>query len=113
MIEPLQQAEFNAQRLLTEHPPVWCHPSKRLVFEIACPAGSTSHGIIRYSRWAPRKLPARIAWPPPHDLVLPRPDFYDYQPCGGAAPSMEWHVNFADPHLFVAYGSSLLAQDEM
>ena len=25
----------------------------------------------------------------------------------------EWHVNFADPALFVAYGSSLFAQDEM
>jgi hypothetical protein len=24
-----------------------------------------------------------------------------------------WHVNFADPQLFVAYGSQLLAQDEL
>ena len=28
---------------------------------------------------------------------------------GGA----EWHVNFADPRLFVSYGSGLFAQDEM
>ncbi|HVP14943.1 MAG TPA: hypothetical protein VMS88_05330, partial [Terriglobales bacterium] len=28
-------------------------------------------------------------------------------------PCLEWHVNFADPELFVAYGSGLLAQDEM
>lgn len=26
---------------------------------------------------------------------------------------MEWHVNFADPHLFVAYAGPLFAQDEM
>ncbi len=24
-----------------------------------------------------------------------------------------WHVNFADRHLFVAYGSPLMAQDEI
>jgi hypothetical protein len=26
---------------------------------------------------------------------------------------VEWHMNFADPDLFVAYGSPLLAQDEL
>ncbi len=29
------------------------------------------------------------------------------------ACQQEWWVNFADPHLFVAYGSSLFAQDEI
>lgn len=42
-----------------------------------------------------------------------RPDFYDYEPVGDAASLVEWHVNFADPRLFAAYGSALFAQDEM
>ncbi len=36
---------------------------------------------------------------------------YDYVPVAEGA--VEWHVNFADPSLFVAYGGSLFAQDEM
>ena len=37
------------------------------------------------------------------------PGYYEY--AGGDAAT--WHVNFADPFLFVAYGSRLLAQDEL
>jgi hypothetical protein len=42
-----------------------------------------------------------------------RADTYDYQPALRAADAVEWHVNFSDPELFVAYGTRLLAQDEM
>jgi hypothetical protein len=35
--------------------------------------------------------------------------YYDY---AGSDEGI-WHVNFADPRLFVAYGSPLLAQDEL
>ena len=31
----------------------------------------------------------------------------------GFGAGLEWHVNFADPHLFFAYGGPLFAQDEM
>ena len=34
--------------------------------------------------------------------------YYEYDGADGI-----WHVNFADPQLFVAYGSGLLAQDEL
>lgn len=40
-----------------------------------------------------------------------REDVFSYGPPTGGA--FEWHVNFADPNLFVAYGSQLLAQDEL
>ena len=113
MIAPLDQAEFDTAHLMTEHPPVWHHSSKKLVFAIACPPGTLHGGRLRYSRWPAFPLPARIAGPPALDFVLPRPDFYDYQPIGETEPCQEWHVNFADPRLFVAYSSSLLAQDEM
>ena len=35
------------------------------------------------------------------------------RPALDRADAVEWHVNFADPSLFVAYGSRLFAQDEM
>jgi hypothetical protein len=46
-------------------------------------------------------------------MLLARPGFYDYVPVLDPAEAIEWHVNFADPHLFVAYGGPLFAQDEM
>jgi hypothetical protein len=42
-----------------------------------------------------------------------REDVYDYAPVLKEPGAVEWHVNFADPNLFVAYGSGLFAQDEM
>jgi len=42
-----------------------------------------------------------------------REDVFDYVPAPGAGPAVEWHLNFAASDLFCAYGSSLLAQDEM
>ena len=41
-----------------------------------------------------------------------RPGFFDYGPARDA-DVVEWHVNFADPELFVAYAGGLFAQDEM
>jgi len=38
---------------------------------------------------------------------------YDYRPVLEAGAGVEWHVNFADPNLFYAYGSYLFAQDEI
>jgi endo-1,4-beta-mannosidase len=45
-------------------------------------------------------------------VVAPE-DVYDYKPAWLEGKSLEWHVNFADPHLFTAYGTSLFTQDEM
>ena len=47
------------------------------------------------------------------ERVEVRERVYDYRPATGMAGAVEWHVNFADPRLFTAYGSGLLAQDEM
>ena len=38
---------------------------------------------------------------------------YDYAPVPDLPDAVEWHVNFADPLLFTAYGSGLFAQDEL
>ncbi|MEX0774746.1 MAG: hypothetical protein WD042_03420 [Phycisphaeraceae bacterium] len=112
MSQPLYRRTFDARTLLTEHPPQLRHPHKRALFEIAYADGPVSQGQVEVTRWPQASieeafiLPATIA-------AEVRPDFYDYRPALGDLPGVEWHVNFADPHLFVAYGSGLFAQDEM
>ena len=48
---PLHHDTFHAHRLMTEHPPVLRDPNKRVVFDVACPAGTVHEGEIAYSRW--------------------------------------------------------------
>jgi hypothetical protein len=113
MRAPLERREFEARRLLTDHPPVWHHRSKQLVYGIACPAGSPHSGRLRYSRWPTLLLPASIDVDRALERAAARPGFYDYLSGEDRPDRVEWHVNFADQHLFVAYGSDLFAQDEM
>ncbi len=113
MADPLESREFDTQRLFAEHPPVWEHPNKVAVYEVLCPAGAIHSGRLRYSRWPALPLPERIDVAGSLARVQARPGFYDYARVSTTANAVEWHVNFADPHLFVAYGSRLFAQDEM
>jgi len=93
--------------LLAEHPPLLHHPHKKLVFDLACPAGAPHAGRIELTRWDPVPLPTGRSLADTQVEVLP--GYYDYR--GG--DEGVWHLNFADPHLFVAYGTALLAQDEL
>jgi len=113
---PLQRDTFHAHRLMTEHPPVLHDPNKRLVFEIACPTGTVHEGEMAYSRWPAFTLPDSFSLEGAGgaaDRVEVRERVYDYAPATGIQGAVEWHVNFADPRLFTAYGSGLFAQDEM
>ncbi len=111
MIEPLERASFAAQELMERTPPRFHHPSKRAVFELACPPGARHGGAVGYSRWPPMRPPDQVWISRAIGRTVAVPGFYDYAPA--LAGSVEWHVNFADPHLFLAYGSGLFAQDEM
>ena len=115
MSMPLYRRELHAASLLRNHPPRFRHPHKAALFEIAYPEGSEPAGTIEVTRWAAH-VPERVSLPPTLDAQV-RPEFYDYAPSAVAVASapaaLEWHVNFANPRLFVAYGSGLLAQDEM
>jgi hypothetical protein len=110
---PTESAVFVAARLMTEHPPVFRHPNKQAVYECACPPGCTHGGEIRYTRWSPMPLPERILPMEGVRRAARCEDLYDYARALSAAGAVEWHVNFADPLLFAAYGSGLFAQDEM
>ena len=102
---------FGAPELLVESPPKIRHSHKRLLLDIAFPAGSLPAGVITYCRWAVMPLPGSVPMPPITKFVA-QEHVYDY-PRKSEFRGLEWHVNFADPHLFVAYGGGLFAQDEM
>ncbi len=108
-IEPLDRARFDATKLFADHPPRWFHPNKQAVFEIACSSGDPFEGEILYSRWPEAPLPS-IATSRGQFRVCPGVFTYDPDTTSDA---LEWHMNFADPHLFGAYSSALLAQDEL
>jgi poly(ADP-ribose)glycohydrolase PARG len=104
-MENLLRRSFDAAALVAAHPPVLRHPHKRLVHELAA-SGPAPTGTIELTRWAAGSVPTAPLHPT--ELVAAA-GYYDY--AGGDAAT--WHVNFADPQLFVAYGSPLLAQDEL
>lgn len=109
---PLESLVFDAEQLMAEHPPVLHDRNKQIVFGIACPEHGVHRGRVAYSRWPEQPLPPRVT----PALAVARVDvhegIYDYAPWARDAAT-EWHVNFADPNLFGAYGSALFAQDEM
>jgi hypothetical protein len=101
----LLRRNYDAAALIREHPPRWRHPHKQLVYELCDGAATT--GAICVTRWAASELPASTAVSPIEAIATP--GYYDY----AGDDRGVWHVNFADPQLFVAYGSRLLAQDEL
>ncbi len=101
-MENLLGRSFVAAELVRAHPPILRHSHKQLVYEVAGPQTS---GTIEVTRWRATGVPTEL-----HAIELvAMPGYYDY--AGDDAAT--WHVNFADPFLFVAYGSRLLAQDEL
>jgi hypothetical protein len=108
---PIARQEFTTKHLMQTHSPVLRDRNKKVVFEIACPQGCSHAGELRYSRWAPMGLPRVVDGQSAAKRVEGRSGFYDYVAAVGTG--VEWHVNFADPNLFFASGSSLLAQDEI
>ena len=106
-LQPLFRREFDTDALVRAQPPRLRHAHKRLVYDLCCPSGTVHEGAITMSRWAALPLPEECLLGPCEVVV--KPAVYDYTPARWPV----WHVNFSDPNLFVAYGSPLLAQDEL
>ncbi len=100
----LLRRDFVAADLMREHPPELTNKNKQLVFELAM-AGPAPEGTISVTRWERAPVPAQLA---ATDFVV-LPGYFDY----AGDQTGVWHVNFADPDLFFAYGGGLLAQDEL
>ncbi|MDO8881205.1 MAG: hypothetical protein Q7W44_10495 [Coriobacteriia bacterium] len=111
--ESLERQTYDVPTLVAEHPPVIHDPNKRAVWEEACPDKCAYAGELGYSRWPALPLSARVDASAHLDRVVDVPTVYDYEPVADLPGAVEWHVNFADPFLFFAYGTGLFAQDEM
>ncbi len=113
--EPLQRRTYQAAELMRRHPGVHRNENKQVVFAIACPAGAIHSSGLEYSRWPEIPLPLPREFDPVRAARLAevRNGFFDYRPVLDPGAGVEWHVNFADPNLFYAYGSALFAQDEI
>ena len=95
-----------AAALRAAHPPRFTDPNKLAV--VAVGEGPWA-GEITVTRVGPAALPPAIPAEAPAWVLSPGPFTYgDDEP--GFTP---WHVNFADPELFFAYGGRLFAQDEV
>ena len=113
MIKPIARYIFDASELVEQEPAQLFSKNKKVVYAIACPPGAVHKGKVNYSRWKYMELPDSISIKGLSNRVTLRAGFYDYLPNEGISKALEWHVNFADPDLFLAYGTDLFAQDEM
>jgi hypothetical protein len=111
-VKPLERESFEAAALMAQFPPKLQNRNKQVIYQIACPQGSSPAGSVTYSRWGAMSLPDHFERQPSLRLIASE-NAYDYRPIDDAGVATEWHVNFADSHLFVAYGSGLFAQDEI
>jgi hypothetical protein len=103
-------AEFEAEALMARHPPQILDANKRLVLELACPAGAKHAGVVEYSRWREIPLPEQLSVPGRCAFEC-REGFFDYGPPPHGVD--DWHLNFAAAELFASYGRGAMAQDEM
>ena len=108
-LKPIDRVSFEAGELIREHPPKLYNANKQLVFEIACSSGFPFEGQVDYARWLAQELPEEVTL---QSAFSVRPGYFAYA-VSGDPTAVAWHVNFSDPHLFVAYGGRLLAQDEL
>ena len=89
--------------------PDWRHPNKRHIFERVQTRRRQHSGQVRVSRWRrPSALPSSVKC----SSVTLRRGWMEYPAEAPSRGSVRWHLNFADPMLFVAAAGPLLAQDE-
>jgi hypothetical protein len=108
-LKPIDRASFKAPELIREHPPRWHDDNKRCVFEIACSSGAPHDGPVTFARWPLQELPISVTGRAPFTIF---PGVFSYSTPDDPA-IVPWYLNFSDPHLFVAYDSGLMAQDEL
>ena len=99
-VNAIERADFRAGELIRDHPPRWHDPNKRVVFNIAWSSGAPFEGQIVFARWE-KEQPARLVTAGGQFSI--RLGAFDYAPAKEAT-LVDWHMNFGDPELFVAYG---------
>ncbi|HEY9617065.1 MAG TPA: hypothetical protein V6C64_09500 [Microcoleaceae cyanobacterium] len=103
---------FELSTLMAQYPPQFRHANKQIVYQIACPPGTTYSGQLVFSRWRSQALPPELI-PAQHPTEIEeRQGYFGYEPATDPT-AIEWYLNFADPDLFAFYSGGLFAQDEM
>ncbi len=110
-LEPICRREFDTAALVTEFPPRFSHPNKKVVYGISCPSDAVHSGRITFSRWAAVTPPAEV--PRNATIIEPREDYFGYESVPADLGRVEWYLNFSHYDLFCAYSGGLFAQDEM
>jgi len=113
MKNPIERLIFKAQELIQEEPAQLYSANKKIVYDLACPSDAVYKGHINYSRWSKMNLPEEISLSDSKTHIFIKDGFFDYLPQEQYSTSIEWHLNFADEDIFIAYGTDLFAQDEM
>ena len=101
---------FKESEIVQSNPLLFRSRNKKIVYDIAMDGATLSGVPSKYVRWRAFDLVDIHEDFPTDDWVVPVVGYYDYKPFGEGVT--DWHVNFADPHLFQFYGTGLLAQDE-
>ena len=105
----LSTHQFDANKLVAEHPPVITDRNKFVVFKLGLSKHHAESPSIGYSRWTQVDLPNYVN---KTDIELIYQNEYFSYP-SSTAVCIEWHLNFAHEDVFGFYGGSLFAQDEM
>ncbi len=103
---------YASQDLVANYPAKLNHKYKKLVYKISCPECSTHSGDITVSRWSAISIESMSLKIVNRSVIEMRSGYFVYDR-NNLSNEIEWHLNFADAYLFFAYGSPLLAQDEL
>ena len=109
----LFQKDYNIGDLLGKYFPIWKNANKIYLKSLHEHIDYNRKENVSYSRWSNFSCEDKI-----FDLNCKfkldiQANRYTYQDDYDKANEMHWYKNFADSHLFVAYYSSLFAQDEI
>lgn len=108
-LKEISRLHFSVAYLLTEYPAKWTNEKKRLAVEHVCSNKKYTSKHVTITRWEEAELhntiPKRIT------RYTEMPGFFKYR--AAKSDEMHWYLNFANKEVFVAYGSGLLAQDEL
>lgn len=110
----ISRLSFEAQELVSSHPPQFHHANKQLLYDYACPPSCHHTGRISFTRWGALVLPYSFRPADCHTNLEARQGFYGYEPSPkNQEPTVVWYVNFAHYDLFASYGLGVFAQDEI
>eukprot|EP01102_Stenamoeba_stenopodia_P019547 TRINITY_DN7417_c0_g1_i1.p1 TRINITY_DN7417_c0_g1~~TRINITY_DN7417_c0_g1_i1.p1 ORF type:complete len:341 (-),score=77.47 TRINITY_DN7417_c0_g1_i1:140-1162(-) len=106
---------FDPTALAKDFPAKWMCANKRVLASIAGTPATSSDRLLEFFRYAEMRIPKTYhADSASKTVTIVKPGSFDYVPVelDGQDEAVQWHLNFADTHLFGYYGGSLFAQDE-